>query len=123
MNKNIVALFVLTSAIFASDWTSYKDAMELQKKNAKPIMVEITSSHCGYCQKMDRAVFENKDMRKWLEDRFILVKLDSRNDNVPSMLDYDVTPTFFFIKSGKVIKKIPSSWNIEDFKSLTKDIK
>lgn len=123
MSKILILIFALLSMAFCDDWKSYKDAINIQNKNNKPIMVEIISSHCGYCQRMNKIVFEDKDMRKWLEERFILVKLDSRDDNIPNMLDYDVTPTFFFIKENKVIKKIPGSWNIEDFKSLTKDIK
>jgi thioredoxin-related protein len=123
MNKIFILVFALFSIAFCDDWKSYKDAMSIQAKNNKPIMVEITSSHCGYCHRMDKIVFEDEDMRKWLEERFILVKLDSRDDNIPSMLDYEVTPTFFFIKGNKVIKKIPGSWGIDDFKSLTKDIK
>lgn len=123
MSKIAILIFALFSIAFCDDWKSYKDAISIQNKNNKPIMIEITSSHCGYCHKMDKAVFDNKDMRKWLEEKFILVKLDSRDDAIPNMLDYDVTPTFFFIKGNKIIKKIAGSWNIEDFKSLTKDIK
>ena len=45
-------------------------------------------------------------------------------DDIPLNLNPKMTPTFYFIsKEEKILKVIPGSWNIEDFKDLTRKIK
>ena len=108
----------------AITWHSLEDAQKLQKQSSKIIMLNISASHCQYCKKMDKNVFKNAQTSKWLEKRFIAVKIDMDNEEVPFMLDVRVTPTFYFIDSKEnIVKVIPGSWNIEDFKDLSGKIK
>lgn len=37
-------------------------------------MIDIVRTGCQYCKKMDKEVFKDPAMIKWLEDRFISVK-------------------------------------------------
>ncbi len=87
-------------------------------------MIDVMRTDCHYCIKMDKKVFENEAMKKWLEDRFILAKVNLDFDAVPLGQKVHFTPTFFFVnEKGKIVKKIPGSWNIQDFKDLTVNIK
>ena len=125
MNKVIVILMLFTTlSLSALEWHSYDEAVKLQKTNSKIIMIDVVRSHCQYCIRMDENVFQDTEMSKWLEERFIPVKINLDMDEMPLNLEVKMTPTFYFIgKSEKVIKMIPGSWNIEDFKDLTKKIK
>ena len=111
-------------SLFALEFHSYEEALQLQKKNGKIIMIDVMRTDCHYCKDMQRKVFDNVAMSKWLEKRFIPVKLNLDFDELSLGIHVYFTPTFFFIDADqKVIKKIPGSWNIQDFKDLTRNIK
>jgi len=43
---------------------------------------------------------------------------------LPLDLDVSMTPTFFFIsEEGRLIKRVPGSWNREDFRSFLDGVK
>ena len=106
------------------DWYGYDEALKLQKNSSKIIMIDIVRTHCQYCIKMDNEVFKNKKMSIWLKNRFIPVKINLDIDEMPLDVEVQMTPTFYFInKNKKIIKVIPGSWNIQNFKDLTKNIK
>jgi len=118
-----IVLVICFFSLHASDWHSYEDAIKLQKQNSKIIMIDAVRTHCRYCVKMQKNVFDNKDMQKYLQNRFIMVKIDLDMDDMPLEIDVKMTPSFYFIdKNHKVIKMFPGSWSIEDFKTLTKNV-
>jgi thioredoxin-related protein len=123
--KKVFFLILLFSiSIHAIEWLSYDKAKVLQKKNHKPIMLDVMRDTCHYCKKMDKEVFDNKEMAQWLQERFILVQINLDEDLMPIDEEVTFTPTFYFLdENGKILKKIPGSWNIQDFKDLTRKIK
>ncbi len=123
---NKIALFLLLSSIslFGLEFHSYKDALKLQKETHKIIMLDIIRTDCHYCQDMKKNVFDDTEMSQWLEERFIAVQINLDNEKAPLGIEVGFTPSFFFInEKAEIVKKIPGSWNIEDFKDLTKKIK
>jgi len=124
VNKLILIILSGCLSLFALEFHTYKEALKIQKRNGKIIMIDVVRSDCHYCKDMQREVFDNKEMSVWLDKRFIPVKLNLDYDELPLGLHVYFTPTFFFVDSDQqIIKKIPGSWNIEDFKDLTKNIK
>ena len=124
MNKIVLVLLASAMSLFALEFHGYQDALKIQKKSGKIIMIDVVRSDCHYCHKMDAKVFNDAQMSKWIEQKFIPVKLDLDFDEIPLGIKVHFTPTFFFVnKEQKIIKTIPGSWNIQDFKDLTKNIK
>ena len=124
MNKIVLILLMSAVSLFALEFHSYEEALQLQKKNGKIIMIDVMRTDCHYCKDMQAKVFDDVAMSTWLEKRFIPVKLNLDFDELPLGIHVYFTPTFFFIDADqKVIKKIPGSWNIQDFKDLTRNIK
>ena len=124
MNKIWIGLLVNAVSLFALEFHSYEEGLKLQKRTGKIIMIDVVRSDCHYCSDMQKKVFDNKEMSEWLEERFIAVKLNLDFDELPLGIHVYFTPTFFFVDTDqKIIKKIPGSWNIQDFKDLTKNIK
>ncbi|WP_373003906.1 thioredoxin family protein [Sulfurimonas sp.] len=124
MNKYILILAFSISSLFAVEFYSYEEALKMQKKNKKIIMIDVVRTGCHYCEDMDRDVFKDKEMSKWLDERFIAVKINLDNEKLPLGFKVNFTPTFFFLdENKKLLKTIPGSWNIQDFKDLTKGIK
>lgn len=124
MSRFFFLLLGVFCSLYALEWKTYEEALKLQKQSNKLIMIDVVRDNCRYCTNMERDVFEDKEMSVWLESRFIPVKLNLDHDTLPLGLKVSFTPTFFFIDNANAIKKkIPGSWNIEDFQSMTKDLK
>ena len=124
MNKFLALMLGVYCTLGALEWKTYEEALELQKKSNKLIMIDVVRDNCRFCIDMERNVFQDKKMSVWIENRFIPVKLNLDHDKLPLGLKVNFTPTFFFIDNTNTIKKkIPGSWNIEDFQSMTKDLK
>jgi len=124
MNKIFLLLIFGFISLNALDFYSYEEALKLQKKNNKIIMIDVIRSDCHYCIKMKKEVFDNPEMSAWLQKRFIPVELNLDFDDLPLGLHVYFTPTFFFVdKNHKIVKKVPGSWDIQDFKDLTENIK
>ena len=123
MNKIVTILLLVFSFLHGLEFHTYKKALKLQKQTGKIIMIDAMRKNCQYCIKMEREVFNDPKMSKWLQKRFIPVKIDIQRQKLPFGKKVSFTPTFFFIKGDKILKVIPGSWNIQDFKELTKDIR
>ena len=121
----ITILFLLhIYPLYSLEFYNYEKAIEIQKKNQKIIMIDVTRTNCHYCINMKKKVFDDLKMSKWLEKRFIPVEINLDFDDMPFDIRINFTPTFLFVnKNGKIVQKIPGSWNIQDFKDLTKGIK
>lgn len=124
MSKLLVLTFLSINSLFALEFYSYAEALKLQKKNHKVIMIDVVRDDCHYCQDMNRDVLQDSKMSQHLSNKFIPVKINLDHDKLPLGIKVNFTPTFFFINTqGEIIKKIPGSWNIKDFTDLTKNIK
>ena len=124
MSKLIYIFLFICSQLSAVEWMGYEEALVLQKKNHKISMIEAMRTNCGYCTRMETEVFEDLYMEEWLEERFISVKINLDTDVMPLGIIPVMTPSFYFINEKKeIIKKFIGAWNIEDFKSLTRNIK
>lgn len=58
-------------------WYTFSEAVELQKKNPKMIMVDIYTSWCGPCKMMSANTFGNEIIAKYLNEHFYPVKFNA----------------------------------------------
>jgi len=124
MSKLIILLLWSFVSLWSVETYSYEEALSLQKKNHKIIMFDVVHSQCHYCIKMQKEVFDDKEMSQWLEKRFIIVENNLDFDDLPFNVSIPMTPTFIFRNENqKTVKIIHGSWGIQDFKDLTQNIK
>lgn len=65
------------------NWVSLEDAVELQKKNPKKIMVDMYTVWCGPCKMLDKNTFHNPDVVKYINKNYYAVKFNAEgNDEV-----------------------------------------
>lgn len=75
----IVAACLLTQVARAGDvdWKhNYEDALKQAKTEKKTVMVDVYTDWCGYCKKLDKEVYSNKDVQAKLAKEFISVKIN-----------------------------------------------
>ncbi|WP_456322880.1 thioredoxin family protein [Hydrogenimonas sp.] len=104
MKKIVLTILVAAATLFADvDWAiDYQDALLESKESGKPVFVMISSEGCNYCYFMKSQVFTQKKVSEFLNENFIPVELDLKNDPLPDYLKPYGTPTFYIVYiSGK----------------------
>ena len=59
------------------EWLSWEDAIERNEKEPKKIFVDVYTDWCGWCKKMDKTTFKNKEVVESLSDGFYAVKFNA----------------------------------------------
>ncbi|GAB6281511.1 MAG: hypothetical protein STSR0008_02510 [Ignavibacterium sp.] len=79
------------------------------KKTGKRILLEVGGDWCIWCHKLDKFFEENKDVKKFLDDHFILMKVNfsKENKNEKLLSNYPEIPgyphIFVLDKNGKLL--------------------
>ena len=88
INKNLifqglilVTFLLFSSVTFAADnkWHSFNDGLAKADKESKMILIDFYADWCHWCKVMDEKTFQDKDIAKKLQDRFVTVKLDAED--------------------------------------------
>lgn len=58
-------------------WYTWEEAVELNKTHPKKIMVDVFTSWCGWCKKMDKGAFVDPTVAEYVSANFYPVKLNA----------------------------------------------
>ena len=62
------------------NWVSLDEALELQKKNPKKIMIDVYTNWCGPCKMLDKNTFQNKDVAQYVNEHYYAVKFNAEGN-------------------------------------------
>jgi len=97
--------------------TNYQKATELAKKTNKKLFIDFYANWCTLCKSIDKKMFQDKTVRKALEEKFVNLKVDGTNpSNEPFATlhkKYKIIgfPTFLLVDPET--KKIIIQWSSE----------
>ncbi len=89
----------------------FEKAIKQAQSSGKLIFIDVHTTWCGPCKEMAKTTFQDPDVGKEFNKRFINLKIDAENDADGPMISkaYTVTgyPTLLFINGeGKLIRKL-----------------
>ncbi|MEO6348833.1 MAG: thioredoxin fold domain-containing protein [Aquaticitalea sp.] len=72
-------------------WLNFEEALTLQKKKPKKIMMDVFTSWCGPCKMLDKNTFHNPDVVKYVNDNYYAVKFNAEGNDVLKYKDVTYT--------------------------------
>ncbi len=136
MRKVIVAtLFLLIAVPFLftaekASWIDFDEGLVRAKKENKNMVVDFYTDWCHWCKVMDEKTFQEANVKKKLEKRFVTVRLNAEDANASatykgtSYTNVELTqafgvtgyPTLAFLKpNGDIITTVPGYVPAETF--------
>ena len=101
--KNLALLLFLTlinsSYLLGQqiNWMTIEEAELAVKKQPKKILIDVYTKWCGYCKKMDKTTFQDKEMIDYLNKEFYCVKMDGEDKNTMTFKGKE----FSFVNKGR----------------------
>lgn len=63
----------------AINWLDFESAIDANEKDKKPIFIDIYTSWCGWCKKMDNSTFKDPEVVKYMNAHYYAVKMDAES--------------------------------------------
>jgi len=76
----LIVLLVAPSARAANaglSWLDWDAGLQQARQRQRPVLVDVYTQWCGWCKRMDRDVYSRDDVREYLSQKFVTVKLDA----------------------------------------------
>jgi protein disulfide-isomerase len=88
---------------------STQQASQLASQFNTPILVYVTSEHCGYCRKMERETWSNPQIISLVEQGFIPLELTAERDGemIKSMGIRAFPTTLLFTPDARFVRGAP----------------
>ena len=91
--------YLLLHAHNPVDWYPWgAEAFEKAKKENKPIFLSIGYSSCFWCHVMERKVFMNEPLAKYMNEHFICIKVD--REERPEIDDIYMTALMIYLQAA-----------------------
>lgn len=91
-------LFVIIAAFFTSNlvaqeinWITVEEALALQKKEPRKIIMDVYTTWCGPCKMLDKNTFKNPDVVKYINENFYAVKFNAEGNTTVSFKERTFT--------------------------------
>jgi len=84
-----VLALIISSLVFSQqvNWLSLEEATKVSKDNpAKPILVNVYTTWCGFCKKMDKETLSDSQLADYINKNYIPVKFDAETNKLVNFL-------------------------------------
>ncbi|MFZ1080976.1 MAG: thioredoxin fold domain-containing protein [Candidatus Kryptoniota bacterium] len=73
------------------NWVSYTDGVKQASAENKKILVDVYTDWCGWCKKMESDTYSDENIKEYLTEKYILVKLNAESDARETVHDGEAT--------------------------------
>lgn len=78
----LIAIALISYNVTAQEinWVTLEEAVKLQKKEPRKIIMDVYTVWCGPCKKLDKYTFQNKDVADYINKHFYAVKFNGEGN-------------------------------------------
>jgi len=84
-------LFALNTNAQEINWVTLEEAVELQQKEPRKIMMDFYTNWCGPCKLLDKRTFSNKDVTRYVNENYYAVKFNAEGNSKVKFNDLEFT--------------------------------
>ena len=128
--------FALPAHAAGVTWRGWNEGLAAAAGSGRPVIVDVYTDWCGWCKRMDRDVYARPDVSEYLNDHFVMVRLNGDSNERVSYEGrtlsartlaggFQVTgyPTTIFLRaSGERIVNVPGYVAAPKFMKLVRYI-
>lgn len=124
MKKVITITFMLFAAITLQaqqiNWMTFDQAVAAQKKNPKPIFMDVYTDWCGPCKMLDKNTFQTIEVSEFINKNFYAVKFNGEGNETVNHLGVKYSnPNFSPEKKGRnSVHEFTKFLNLEGYPSM-----
>jgi len=74
-------------------WLTIEEALELNEKEPRKIIIDFYTDWCGWCKRMDKTTFNHPQIAKYINKNFYAVKFDAEGEDIVRYKDLDYNST------------------------------
>jgi len=132
----ILAALLLVPAAHAGPvaWRGWNEGLAAAAGGPKPVIVDVYTDWCGWCKRMDRDVYARSDVSEYLNQHFVMVRLNAESAERVSYAGRSLTaralsggfevtgyPTTIFLKpDGTHLVNVPGYIPADKFLTLVR---
>ncbi len=117
-------------------WTNFTQGLEEASATNKKVLIDVYTDWCGWCKRMEKDTYSDKNVESYLSQNYILVKLNAESNQEETVDTMHVTdaqlasafgvngyPTTIFLTSdGQPITAAPGYMKPDEFIHVLKYI-
>jgi thioredoxin-related protein len=73
------------------NWTNYTEGVRQASAANKKILVDVYTDWCGWCKKMEKDTYSDEDIKSYLTENYILVRLNAESDAKETVRNEEMT--------------------------------
>ncbi|WP_407704191.1 thioredoxin family protein [Winogradskyella immobilis] len=87
----IMLMFVISITAQEINWVTFEEAVALQKKEPRKIIMDVYTNWCGPCKLLDKNTFGNKDVADYINKNYYAVKFNAEGNSTITYKDKTFT--------------------------------
>lgn len=123
MKKVVLLLFIVFNFTFLNANQSLESAIQKAKDVDKDVLLFIHSEYCYFCKDMIRNTLEDKEVKKFIDERFVFIMVNQRDKNLlrDDIKTSFVPITYIISQDGEILLELPGRKDKKTFISIIKD--
>jgi thioredoxin-related protein len=93
-------------------WYKYDEGLAKAEKEKKHILIAFYTTWCGWCRRMDKFTYTDKDIKEILNESYVAIKVNAQSKEKVKVDGKEITETELARKFG--VRSYPTTWFLKN---------